>query len=107
MPEWTQIVRERIAALGNGDADPVIVEELAAHLSQIYDEARDQGCDDVQATAAALDVLDAPDLLRQTLAARRPTVSHRIHQWSRKEPAAIPKGSPMTAFNFSRDAKHA
>ena len=58
-------------------------------------------------TAAAMRVLDAPDLFRQTIDARRPTVTDHVTQWSRQEPAPVQKGSWMSSLNVSRDIKHA
>ena len=107
MPNWAEIVRNRLAELGRGAPDDVLVEELAAHLAQIHDEARDDGQSDADATAAAMRVLDASDLLRQTIDARRPTVHGRVQQWSRQEPAPVEKGSWMSALDVSRDIKHA
>ena len=106
MPNWTAIVRERLSAIGN-DADAVVIEELAAHLAQIYDEAKDDGASDADAAAAAMRVLEASDLLRQTIAARRPRVSQQVRQWSRLDAAPIEKGSWMSRFNVAGDIKHA
>ena len=107
MRNWGAIVRERLMALGRGTPDSALVEELAAHLAQIYDEARDDGQSEAEAAAAAMRVLEAPDLFRQTIDARRPTVTDHVRQWSRQEPAPVQKGSWMSALNVSRDIKHA
>ena len=87
MRNWAGIVRDRLAALGRGTPDAVLVEELAAHLAEIYDAARDEGQSDADAATAAMRVLEAPDLFRHTIDARRPTVPARVQQWSRQEPA--------------------
>lgn len=107
MKAWTTIVRERLAALGNGAADPALVEELAAHLAQIYEDATEEGRPDTDAMAAAMRVLEASDLWRRTIEARRPTVAAQVEQWSRQEPAPIENGSWMSMFNVSRDVRHA
>ncbi len=107
MRDWTTTVRERLAALGGPPPDDGLVEELAAHLSQIYDEARDDGRSHAEAEAAAMRVLEASDLLRHTIDARRPTVPARVQQWSRLEPAIIERGNWMSALDVSRDIKHA
>src|SRR5688572_5290017 len=98
MRNWGAIVRERLMGLGRGAPDAVLVEELAAHLAQIYDEARDEGQSDADATAAAMRVLHAPDLFRHTIDARRPTVKDHVTQWSRQESAPVQKGSWMSAL---------
>jgi putative ABC transport system permease protein len=69
---WDLVVRQRLARLGRGAPDDALVEELAVHLAQTYDEAREQGESDAQARQRALAVLDASDLLRHTMAARPP-----------------------------------
>ena len=61
-----------------------MVEELAVHLAQTYEEARESGLDDADARAAALRVLDS-DLFRKTIAARRPALPRRIHAWSAQD----------------------
>jgi putative ABC transport system permease protein len=96
-----------LTALGRGTPDAVFVEELAAHLAQIYEAGRDEGLSEADATAAAMRVLEAPDLLRRTMDARRPTVQDRVQQWRRQEPAPMQKGSWMSVFDVSRDIKHA
>jgi len=107
MRNWVALVRDRLTALGRGTPDAVLVEELAAHLAQIYEEARDDGRSDADAAAAAMRVLEAPDLLRQTIDARRPTLQGRVQQWSRQEPAPIQKGSWISVLDVSRDIRHA
>jgi putative ABC transport system permease protein len=107
MRDWSRAVRDRLGALGRGAADPVLVEELASHLAQIYDDACADGRGEAEAEAAALRVLEASDLLRQTIAARRPTMPGQVRQWSRREPAPIEKGSWMSSFNVARDLRHA
>jgi putative ABC transport system permease protein len=92
MRNWVALVRERLTALGRGTPDGVLVEELAAHLAQIYDEAREDGTSDADAAAAAMRVLEASELLRGTIDARRPRVE---------------EGSWMSTLNISRDLRHA
>jgi predicted permease len=105
MRNWDAVVRERLRAIGS-DADAVVIEELAAHLAQIYEDAREDGSSDAEAEAAAMRVLEASELLRQTIAARRPRVAAQVRQWSRRDAAPIEKGSCMSGFNVSGDIKH-
>ena len=107
MPNWIHEVRRRLTELAGDPPDPVMVEELTAHLAQIYDDARDEGLSEAAAAAKALAVLEASDLLRKTIAARQPTAARRLADWSRQEPAPITKGSWMSIFNVGRDARHA
>ena len=72
MPEWERLVRERLSRLGRGDPDDTVVEELALHLSETYEEARRNGDTEQQALQRTYAVLDAADLFRQTMAARPP-----------------------------------
>ena len=90
MRNWGAIVRERLTRWAGARPTPVLVEELAAHLAQIYEDARDDGQSDAEAAAAALRVLDAPELFRQTIDARRPTVTDHV---SAMEPAGAGAGS--------------
>lgn len=88
---WKDIVRRRLAGLGTGVPDDSLVEELAAHLAQAYDEARESGETDAAARHSALAVLEASDLLRRTMAAR----------------PVDEKGAWMTPANFAGDVRFA
>lgn len=107
MRDWTAIVRDRLKTLSPTPIDHTLVDELAEHLAQVYDEARDAGHSEAAAEAAALRVLDAPDLLRRTIAARRPTTAQHVEQWSRQETLSEQKGSWMSTLDVTRDARHA
>jgi putative ABC transport system permease protein len=91
MSRWQALVRARLAGLGRGVPDDSIVEELASHLSQAYDAAREGGESHEEAERRALAVLDSPDLLRHTMAARRPSN----------------KGTSMTPTNVVGDVRFA
>src|SRR5918994_411630 len=111
MQNWVALVRERVGALSSTPPDDVLVEELALHLAQTYEEARADGASEEGARQRAIRVLDRSDLLRQTIAARRPALPQRIHEWSRQEPPpACPersrrvKGTWMSPVTFLRDA---
>jgi putative ABC transport system permease protein len=106
MPNWVEIVRERLKPLSGGEVDAVLVEELAAHLAQLYDSAHEDGSSEEEARARAMQVLDASDLLRRTIDARRPSASARVNDWSRREPV-VERGGWMSALNVSRDARYA
>ena len=85
MHDWTSIVRAYLTSLGPtaaGDRD--LVEELAAHLAQCYDEARADGRSDEEARAHAAKVLEQSALLRALIQARRAPLPKRIVQWSRQ-----------------------
>jgi len=62
MPDWKPEIRRRLAEL---TLEPLreldIVEELAQHLDEIFDEARAQGATEEEATRSALEALDAGD----------------------------------------------
>jgi putative ABC transport system permease protein len=107
MHNWSAMVRERLARLGARDVDDDLIEELAAHLAQAYDDARDTGHSDEDARAQAANVLDESEPLRAALAARRAPMPQRIAQWSRQEPAVVPQGGWMGTFAFVRDARYA
>ncbi len=107
MTDWVARVRERLADLSDGEPDAILVEELAVHLAQIYEAAREDGLSVEQARARAMQVLEAPDLLRRTVEARRPRVHSRIAEWSRREPPVSTKGGWMSSLNLTRDARYA
>ena len=104
--DWNEIVRDRLVRLGGGRPDDTLVEELALHLAQSYEEAREQGIDEPQARARALAVLEASDLLRRTVAARRERLARRVDRWSRHESAAS-EGDFMSSLNLAGDLRYA
>ena len=106
MRDWASIARERLMAIGGGEPDPTIVEELAAHMSAVFDDGREDGLPDDAAAAAALRILEAPDLLKNIMAARRPTTRARVQQWGRQPAVPVQKGSLMFD-TMARDVKHA
>ncbi len=64
MPEWKQIIRERLAGLGLDPArEAEIVEELADHVGDRYEELRAGGLTEEEARRAALAELSDSDLL--------------------------------------------
>ena len=106
MSTWIDAVRARLASLSPGPPDAVMVEELAVHLAQTYEEARESGLDDADARAAAMRVLDS-DLFRKTIAARRPALPRRIHAWSAQDHTPPEKGTWMSSLNPTRDVRYA
>ena len=106
MSTWIDAVRARLASLSPGPPDAVMVEELAVHLAQTYEEARESGLDDADARAAAIRVLDS-DLFRKTIAARRPALPRRIHAWSAQDHTLPEKGTWMSSLNPTRDVRYA
>ncbi len=104
---WIDAVRDRLESLGTDPPDAVMVEELAVHLAQTYEEARESGLDDPAARTAALHVLDATDLFRRTIAARRPGLPRRIHAWSAQDGTPPEKGRWMSSLNPARDIRYA
>jgi putative ABC transport system permease protein len=106
-PPWSDIVRDRLLRLGEGRPDDTIVEELGLHLAQSYEEAREGGLDDEQAMSRALAMLDASDLLRRTLAARREPLNRRMAQWSQQETPLDSGGLFMSSLNLAGDIRYA
>ena len=55
MPDWTHLVRERLAPLGlNAGAESELAQELAAHLEDLYRELRSGGASEPDAYREAL-----------------------------------------------------
>jgi putative ABC transport system permease protein len=107
MHDWNALVRQRLTPLAGGPPDDVLVEELALHLAQTYDDARAAGVGETDAYAQALRVLAASDSLRATIAARRPAASRRLAEWSRHEPLASGRGDAGSGLSFVRDVRYA
>ena len=106
MRNWVEIVRRRLTAIGGAEPDNTVVEELATHLSAIYDDAREEGRTDAEAATAAMQVLEASDLLKNTIDARRPSLGALVQQWGRQQPVHTERGSLMFDTVF-RDVRHA
>src|SRR5687767_6676141 len=64
MPEWTEHLRPRLAQLRLSPTREVeIIEELAQHLDQRYEELRTGGTSDVDARRLAIEELLEPEAL--------------------------------------------
>jgi putative ABC transport system permease protein len=108
MRDWTTAIRERLRTLGDAAPDEGLVEELAAHLDQAYDEARTAGVADTEARGRALALLEDGGALGQTVRARRPRLARRVKAWSRREPAIdFRPGGRMPHWNPLVDLRHA
>ena len=68
MPDWTNLIRDRIAPLRmTGAAESDLTEELAQHLEDCYREARSGGASDEEARRMAISELDDVHALRAAL----------------------------------------
>lgn len=75
MPDWRAPIRERLAGLNLTPAREVeIVEELAGHLDEQYQELLARGISEDQAQRLALEELESHDLLAQRLRQARQAV---------------------------------
>lgn len=73
MRDWTAFIRDRLIAEGNApDAHRDAIDELAAHLADVYREARAAGADDAAARRTTEAELDGLGPLGLALARRRP-----------------------------------
>jgi predicted permease len=66
-PDWPAALRTRLQALDGSARLDDIVDELAQHLDDRYDELRDGGADVATATRVALDELAGPAVLARAL----------------------------------------
>jgi predicted permease len=93
MPEWKQIIRERLAGLKlEGAREVEIVDELAQHLEDRYEALRASGAPEAQAQQRALEELrDSQKLTEELL---------KIRQRPATEPMGVPKhhGGYMSGF---------
>jgi putative ABC transport system permease protein len=75
MADWRTPVRERLAGLNLTPArEAEIVEELAGHLEEQYQELLSRGVSEDQAQRLAIEELESPDLLAQRLRQTRQLV---------------------------------
>ncbi|MGI9074105.1 MAG: ADOP family duplicated permease [Bryobacteraceae bacterium] len=74
MPDWKQIVRERLAGLKlEGSSEAEICEELAQHLEDRYRDLLSSGIPEPEAQQRALEPLnDSPSLIEALRCARKP-----------------------------------
>ena len=108
MPDWIPIVRARLRELTGEPPPPEVVEELAAHLGQMYDDAREDGMTEVRAERHTRALLEATDPFLRALDARRPRGARRITDWSRTEPPAPGQGAGVMArIDITRDSRYA
>jgi hypothetical protein len=64
MPDWKQLVRERMRTLKlPHEAKQDVVAELAAHLQEVYEEASARGLNEAEATALALQQIEDWEVL--------------------------------------------
>jgi predicted permease len=68
MPDWSAAIRARLTAVRLDPArEADVVEELALHLDERYEELKRAGASDVEAHRVALDELLAPDVLTERM----------------------------------------
>src|SRR5260370_39111957 len=87
MPEWKQLVRDRLQALKlDGAREAEIVDELSQHLEDRYDALRSTGLPAAEAHRQALDELKDSRLLTDELSKiRRPPPVEPLGLASHKE----------------------
>ena len=90
MPEWKQIIRERLQGVKlDGARESEIVDELATHLQDRYEALRSAGIAEAEARRQALDELKDSELLAKEL------------RNLRTPPRPEPMGTPSTGRFFS------
>src|SRR5512145_1492720 len=102
---WNQLVLDRLRNVSRETPDSRLVEELASHLSQAYDNARRNGRTPEEAQADAMRLLDTAAPLRQAVIAARPALPRRVETWVRQEPGET--GGLMSRFGLKNDARYA
>jgi len=89
MPDWKPLVRERLATLRlDPSREHEILEELAEHLDQRYEELLREGCGEAEARRTSLDELVEPDVLAEYM---RPLKQAHV-------PEPIAPGTPRSAL---------
>jgi putative ABC transport system permease protein len=92
MPEWKQVIRERLRGLNlDGARESEIVDELAQHLEDRYDALRSAGVTEPEARRQALEELSESQLLTEELRKLRRRVP--------PEPIGVPtRGAYFSGF---------
>ena len=92
MPDWKQVIRERLQGVNlAGAQESEIVDELAQHLEDRYDALRTAGASDAEARCQALDELRDSDKLAEEL--------RKIRRPSAPEPIGVPtRGAYISGF---------
>ena len=79
MPDWTNEIRQRLADLRlAATREAEIVEELAQHLDECYEELLSGGASDEEASRAALAGLSNSELTRELRRIEPPVVAEPI-----------------------------
>jgi putative ABC transport system permease protein len=86
MPDWKREIRSRLKGPPGGAGESEIVEELAQHLEDLYEQAVASGADEGEARRAALAELEGSDLLAHELRRARPL----------PHPAPVAPGAPRS-----------
>jgi putative ABC transport system permease protein len=99
--DWTQLIHERLSVIaGDRARDEEIVEELAQHLAQRYDEARAGGASHEQALERALAELETHGDFRHSL--------RRADRPRRRSPTPpVPSGRSHMLTDLGRDLRYA
>jgi putative ABC transport system permease protein len=92
MPEWKQIIRERLQGSKlDGAREAEIVDELAQHLEDRYDALRSSGASESEARRQALEELNSSELLAEEL--------RKLRRPDAPEPIGVPsKGVYFSGF---------
>ena len=92
MPEWKQVVRERLEGLKlDGARESEIVDELSQHLEDRYETLRSGGVSEAQAQRQALEELKGSDRLAEEL--------RKIRRPAAAEPIGVPtRGAYVSGF---------
>jgi predicted permease len=98
MPEWKQLVRERLRGLKlDGAREGEIVDELSQHLEDRYDALRSTGLPEAEAHRQALDELKDSRLLTEELS--------KIRRPPSVEPLGVPKHKGIQMSSYVSDLK--
>jgi macrolide transport system ATP-binding/permease protein len=109
-PDWRAIVRGRLAS-PDFDREPEILDELAQHLNDLYEEALRAGQSAEEAKHVALDALEAARgrLARDVVAARRSLPGLIADRWTASAMADSQRSSfwSHALTGFRRDVVYA
>src|SRR6187401_1486803 len=85
-PDWRALVRAHFPGDEDVDADPGVLDELAQHLGDLYEEAIDRGASHAEAMAAAQSALpvERHRLVHDVVHAKRALPGVIADRWARE-----------------------
>ena len=103
-PDWRAVVRSHFPGEEEVDADPAVLDELAQHLGDLYEEAIDRGSSHAEAMAAAQSALPAERqrLVHDVVRAKRALPGVIADRWAAGYNAGAAEATPYGTSKIRR-----